>query len=423
MLIPFILLCAQTIVFWLVVFVLHRLKNRITIIPLYAYIAILTVLTHNFTDLSFGISFHGWYFLISSVSLFTTLMFATLFLYLFEGPRAGRTALWVILFSSFFYIAMVFLLGFEVDTTKWVRFDTMQAIYYFWSLLAIVLDVVFMASAWELLSRVKMYLVTRVFLITFGVLLLDTLVFTTGAFGGTAVYGAILQANILIRFVLSLIAAPVIMYCLKLEGFSEDSREKPKKFWEIMNFRSDLESKILDPENIIARQRVLERELQEARDRYALAVAGVDAGIWDWDMVGDVMKWSPRFYELLGYGDDQLGDDSDAFKKLVHPEDLPVVLAAIDRAQKEKVRLDVECRLKTASGAYRWFALSGAVKYAGNQALRMAGSIIDINARKDAEITLKQKVAELMELNKAMLGRELKMVELKKEIKDLKGGQ
>lgn len=420
--IPFVILCLKTLIFWFLVVVLHQQKYRITIIPLYAYIAILTVLMHNFTDLDFAIVVDQWFFLVSSFSLFTTMMFGILFLYLFEGPRAARIGLWVILFSSFFYIWTVYFLGFEVDTTKWVQFDMTQAVYYFWSMLAIVLDVIFLAVFWEILSKIKsLNLLTRVFLVTFGVFALDSIVFTTGAFRGTDFYPAILKGNLAIRFFLSLIGAPIMAHFLKEEGFAEEKREKPKNYWEIINFRSDLEMKILSLEEVIASKKVLEDKLKDSQEKYELAISGVGAGIWDWDLPPDRITWSPKFCKMLDCAIEDLGDDFTAFKSLIHPEDLDRAVSDFEQAIKSGNPIETELRLRNNAGQYRWFLVSGVVKFnSTGKANRVVGSIIDIDSRKAAELTVREKVKELTKLNEMMLGRELKMIELKKELESMK---
>jgi hypothetical protein len=50
----------------------------------------------------------------------------------------------------------------------------------------------------------------------------------------------------------------------------------------------------------------------------------------------------------------------------------------------------------------------------------MVGSIININDKKITELKLNEKVEELTQLNSLMVGRELKMTELKDQINKLK---
>lgn len=421
--IPFVILCLTTLILWFLVVFLHQERYKITIIPLYAYIAVLTILMHNLTDLQFAITVDQWFFLIPSFSLFTTLMFGTLFLYLFEGPRAARVALGVILFSSFFYIGMVYFLGFEVDTTKWVQFSLDKGMYYFWSMLAIILDVLFMAIFWELLSKIKsLNLMVRVFLVIFGVFALDSLVFTTGAFGNTEFYSAILKGNLAIRFILSLIGAPIMAHFMKEEGFTEEGREKPKNFWEIMNFRSDLEIKILSLEETIAEKKMLEEKLKGATETYELAIAGAGAGIWDLDIPSSRIHFSDKLLQLLGYENGELEDDFNVLKaSILNPEDSDRVVSLFEKRLSDGKPFEAECRFKNKSGQYRWFLVNGITKYDdGGKPVRMVGSAIDIDLKKEAEAKLKEKIAELTKFNEVMLGRELKMIDLKKEIDELK---
>ncbi|MFA6429990.1 MAG: PAS domain-containing protein [Patescibacteria group bacterium] len=415
---PFVILCAQTILLWLIAIILHRKKEQITLIPLYVYIALLTVLTHNLSDLGLAIVMGKWFFLIASFSFFTTLMFATLFLYLFEGPRAGRFALWVILGSSFFYITLVALLGLQADTSQWVQFTPERAGYYFWSLTAILVDVFVLAVLWELLSRLKsLPLVARVFLVGFSVFAIDTIIFTSGAFASSGYYQSILTGNLMIRLALSLIGAPIIAYFLRLEGFEEAKRVKPKSLWEIVNFRSDLETKISLLEEEVGDYQALEKKLKQAEETYQLAIAGTGAGIWDWNVLTNEVIWSPRFCTLLGYAPGGIKGNLDAFKKILHPDELESTFALVERRFQEKKPFELEYRLKTKSGAYRWYYVTGVTKYdQAGKPIRMVGSIIDIDKRKQTEISLKKNVDELTKLNEVMVGRELKMIELKKQL-------
>lgn len=235
------MLCFQTVVFWSLVVALYQLKHhRLTLIPLYAYIAVLTVFMHNLTDLGFSVIINDWFFLVSSFSFFTAQMFAILFLYLLEGPKTIKLSLLVILASSIFYAFVVYTLGFQADFSNWVGLNYSRATSYIWSNSAIIIDMIFMAMIWEILSKIRfLNLTTRIFLVMLSVFSLDALIFATGAFRDSRIYLPMLQGNIAIRLALSLIGAPIIASSLRSEGFDEEKRARPENFLKVLDPNSD----------------------------------------------------------------------------------------------------------------------------------------------------------------------------------------
>jgi PAS domain S-box-containing protein len=130
----------------------------------------------------------------------------------------------------------------------------------------------------------------------------------------------------------------------------------------------------------ITDRKVAEQVLRQTELRFQLAVRGSNDGLWDWpDMTQDPQWWSPRFYELLGYKDGEIEASSSAWRSLVHPDDLDRVLAAVHAVSEFGEPLEVEYRLRTKSGVYRWFCGRGAVSsnLEGRQ-MRMSGSLRDI---------------------------------------------
>ncbi len=418
---PFVYLCLQTLILWSIVIFLHRKKNRFTLIPLYAYIAILTLLTHNLSDLNFAVILNQWYLLISSFSFFTSLMLGILFLYLFEGPRATRLALLTVLFTSFFYIGIVFFLSLQTDTSRWVVLSFDHIKYYFFSITAIIIDIFFIPISWELLGKIKVPSFIRIFLVILSTLLLDSFIFVTGVFGSQQMYISVLQSNLIIRLILALIMTPIIGFYLNREGYTEEGRDKPKVFWEILNFRSDLESKIQSLEEAVEQEGQLKRELEESHETYQLAVEGVSAGIWDWDIIHNKIMFSKKFRSLLGFEAKVMLTSIEEFKKMIHPDDLERTFSVLDQSFKNKESYSMEYRLLTENGTYKWYLCGGTSKYdKDGKPMRMVGSIIDINEKKQMSEEYKLKIKELENSNKIMIDRELKMVELKKEIERLK---
>jgi len=66
----------------------------------------------------------------------------------------------------------------------------------------------------------------------------------------------------------------------------------------------------------------LAARLRLSEERLSLGFEGINAGLWDWDLVGDCAYYARYLYRQLGYGDGDLPMDTPAFNALVHPADL-----------------------------------------------------------------------------------------------------
>jgi len=130
-----------------------------------------------------------------------------------------------------------------------------------------------------------------------------------------------------------------------------------------------------------------EAALRASEQRYALAVRGANDGIWDWDLETGRVYLSPRWKEILGYAEDEVGETQDAWLSLVHPDDEPTLSAAIaSHRDGNGGHLEVEHRMIAQDGTERWVMTRGAaVRDPSGRVLRIAGSMTDITARKVAE--------------------------------------
>jgi PAS domain S-box-containing protein len=134
--------------------------------------------------------------------------------------------------------------------------------------------------------------------------------------------------------------------------------------------------------------------LEMTRERFALAVAGSDDGIWDWDKRTGLIFVSPRARELFGVppGPDTLPMNDWYATLHFHPDDVPLRKRAIeDHMAGRTPSYEGEYRVRHPDGQYRWIRIRGlVVREPSGRALRMAGSVSDIDARKRTEHALRQ---------------------------------
>jgi PAS domain S-box-containing protein len=151
-------------------------------------------------------------------------------------------------------------------------------------------------------------------------------------------------------------------------------------------------------EKEISDRQAAEEALRVTEERFALAVRGSQDGIWDWDIQNGSLYWSPRLKELLGYAVDELDVDFAIFDSLMHPDDKERVGEAIDAHLGDRATYDVEERLRTKSGEYRWFRARGqAVWDEVGQPVRMSGSITDVTESKRAAAERERLLADLVQ--------------------------
>lgn len=128
-------------------------------------------------------------------------------------------------------------------------------------------------------------------------------------------------------------------------------------------------------------------KLKRSEERYAMALKGRQAGIYEWFVTEDRVELSEHWKNLLGYQDSDIGFITlDIFMRLVHPDDSARTSAAVQQHMVEKTPYQNEVRLKTKDGSYRWFQDTGIAKTDTDGRLQVViGAIIDIHDRKMAE--------------------------------------
>ena len=118
------------------------------------------------------------------------------------------------------------------------------------------------------------------------------------------------------------------------------------------------------------------------------------SGMWgmEFDEEGNMtsVEWSPEFRKMIGYEDENdFPNELESWSNLLHPDDRDAVLKEFNDTIRDYSGLknyDVEYRLRTKSGEWRWFhAIGRILRRDGGVPLSYVGMFVDITEQKHAK--------------------------------------
>ncbi|MEW6067939.1 MAG: PAS domain S-box protein [Nitrospirota bacterium] len=210
--------------------------------------------------------------------------------------------------------------------------------------------------------------------------------------------------------------------------------KEPEEFWDEVKLAIDesKREKIITAEIIESDKEFLEKyahivamqleekvkALEESEKRYRDLIETARDVIFTVSLGGLFTSLNPAFEFITGWSRDEwLGKE---FASIIHPDDLPVVMNSFQRViNGEKVHI-FEARILTKSGEYKNGEILANPLIKDGAIVGAFGIARDITERKNAEKEIKKRVKELEEFYDLAVGRELRMIELKKEIEALK---
>jgi len=141
----------------------------------------------------------------------------------------------------------------------------------------------------------------------------------------------------------------------------------------------------------ITEQKTAERALRESEERLALAVAGAQEGVWDWNLETNAVVYSTRWKQMLGYSDEEIEPHVSAWERLAHPDDKSRADRANDSVSRgERATYEAEFRLRHKDGHYVHVLSRGfpVRREPGGPVVRIVGTHLDLTERKRAEAAL-----------------------------------
>jgi PAS domain S-box-containing protein len=148
-----------------------------------------------------------------------------------------------------------------------------------------------------------------------------------------------------------------------------------------------------------------EATLRKSEERLHLALDAASMGVWDWNIVTSEIYWSDQIYRLHGFTKDEFDGSYESFLRVidrVHPDDADVAQETIRRALSTREDYGIEYRINFPDERIQWLYAKGCIYFGENgDPVRIAGTVQDITARKQAEAaliklteTLEQRVRE-----------------------------
>ena len=129
-------------------------------------------------------------------------------------------------------------------------------------------------------------------------------------------------------------------------------------------------------------------ELRTSQEQLALVIEGSDDDYWDWDLRTGEITRGPRYARRLGHGPEAIRSGREDFAARVHPDDRPLVLAALDAHLEGRTpQYDVEYRIHTRAGTWRWQRSRAKVvaRDPAGRPLRVAGMVTDVDEKRRAD--------------------------------------
>ncbi len=143
-----------------------------------------------------------------------------------------------------------------------------------------------------------------------------------------------------------------------------------------------------------------EQQLLHTEERLTLALEGSNRVLWDWDVPTGAIFLSDEWAVITGRPRAPTTTNLTDLAGEAHPDDLPMLRAALVAAVKGNGDYRVEQRIRCVDGTWKWIESQGKVvsRDANGRALRMTGTNADIDERKHRE---QEKIRQETELHQA----------------------
>jgi len=163
--------------------------------------------------------------------------------------------------------------------------------------------------------------------------------------------------------------------------------EKRLKFEEeLKTYTKDLESVKKATLNILDDLNDERNNFKSLSDKFKLATESADIGIWEWDVVKNVITWDEKMYKLYGIKEGDFGGAYEAWQSGLHPDDKKKGDEEIQKALRGEKEFDTSFRVVWPNKTIRYIRAHAIVlRDKDGNPLKMVGVNWDITKEKEIE--------------------------------------
>ncbi len=133
------------------------------------------------------------------------------------------------------------------------------------------------------------------------------------------------------------------------------------------------------------------KTIQESNERFEYVTKATFDAIWDWNLKEDTIYWGDGFEKIFGYKLSDLKNNSSAWMKNIHPDDIErITKSYYNTIKSNETNWIEEYRYKKSNGRYSYVINKGIViRNTDGRVTRIIGAMQDITKKREEEERLK----------------------------------
>ena len=384
------ILMLEAVAVYLLVLGVHSLRLRAGLGPFYALLGGITAVMSWVTDAGVQVQALGVTFMVGSTVFYTALILGVFVVYVFDGPRSTRMAIFAVAGVSSMapVIAAVLHAQMKLSDAVTIGYIPIPSLRINTaSVLTTIFDLIFLAMAWEFLGKANLRIKTwlRAFLTLLGVMWFDVLLFATGAFAGTPHYLSIMQGTLLTRLVISVFAFPFLYIYLNWQNRKMGAVIENRPVLAILKEVAEVRTELDMAKREIDRRRRAEAALRESEEKYRLLAENMEAIPWEFDIPRN--RWSyvaPQAQRILGYAPEEW-TDLQFWTDRIHEEDREWASNYCAERVARGEAHEFEYRFLSKGGNTVWLRELVSVELRDGKPVKMRGFMMNITERRKVQ--------------------------------------